>query len=437
GEGWLPTISVSGSVPTSLGVPTGSNANGGSITGNVLTLSLADATNPGLMGTGTQTIAGAKTFNSFLTGQAGTTISGGAVSLNDNSNFTTTINTGSSTGNVDIGTGAGAKAVSIGNNTGTSTVNISAGTGNINFTGHIIPTSASTFDIGSSTRPVRDLWVSGSSIKVDGVSLSNQSGTLTWGGTSIQATASPTDSTSVRLLEPSNFGTNYVGLKAPVANITTDILWTLPSTDGSAGQALTTSGAGALGWSSILSPTLSSGQIFVGNTSNFATGVAMSGDAGISSSGALTLASSGVASGSYGSVSSIPTFTVDSKGRLTAAGTAAASGIAIAGDVSGTLGASSVDKLKGTGLSITSLASNNLLQYNGTNWVNVTPASLGSITLSTGSAGTDVGISGSPASLGGSITLNLPSASATNRGLLTSTDWSTFNNKLTSTLPSG
>jgi hypothetical protein len=41
-----------------------------------------------------------------------------------------------------------------------------------------------------------------------------------------------------------------------------------------------------------------------------------------------------------------------------------------AGDVSGTYNAMSVDKLKGTSLSITSLTSGNFLKYNGTNWVN-------------------------------------------------------------------
>jgi hypothetical protein len=51
-------------------------------------------------------------------------------------------------------------------------------------------------------------------------------------------------------------------------------------------------------------------------------------------------------------------------------------GLSISGDVTGTLAASTVGKIQGTGVAISSLASNNLLQYNGANWVNVTPASV-------------------------------------------------------------
>ena len=58
-----------------------------------------------------------------------------------------------------------------------------------------------------------------------------------------------------------------------------------------------------------------------------------------------------------------------------------------------------------------------------------TDVGLTSVGITLGSAGTDAGVSGSPLTSNGSITLNLPSASATNRGLLTATDWSTFNSK--------
>jgi hypothetical protein len=55
-----------------------------------------------------------------------------------------------------------------------------------------------------------------------------------------------------------------------------------------------------------------------------------------------------------------------------------------------------------------------------------------SVGLSTGTSGTDVNVSGSPVTGSGVITFNIPTASATNRGLLSTADWTTFNNKVSS-----
>lgn len=52
-----------------------------------------------------------------------------------------------------------------------------------------------------------------------------------------------------------------------------------------------------------------------------------------------------------------------------------------------------------------------------------------SVGLTLGTAGTDLGVSGSPITGSGSFTLDVPTASATNRGVLSNTDWTTFNNK--------
>ncbi len=52
-----------------------------------------------------------------------------------------------------------------------------------------------------------------------------------------------------------------------------------------------------------------------------------------------------------------------------------------------------------------------------------------SITFAIGDSGSDFTISDSQIPLGGTLTLNIPSASATSRGLLTSVDWSAFSGK--------
>jgi hypothetical protein len=52
-----------------------------------------------------------------------------------------------------------------------------------------------------------------------------------------------------------------------------------------------------------------------------------------------------------------------------------------------------------------------------------------SVGITLGTTGTDVNVSGSPITTSGNITINLPTASASNRGLLSSADWTTFNSK--------
>ena len=50
-----------------------------------------------------------------------------------------------------------------------------------------------------------------------------------------------------RFREATANGTNYVGFQAP-ATIAADVLWTLPATDGTAAQVLSTNGSGTLSW---------------------------------------------------------------------------------------------------------------------------------------------------------------------------------------------
>ncbi len=68
----------------------------------------------------------------------------------------------------------------------------------------------------------------------------------------------------------------------------------------------------------------------------------------------------------------------------------------------------------------------------GTSWVAEGTGSGGitSITMATGTSGSDVNWGGSPLVANGTLTLNIPTASASARGLLSSTDWSAFNSKV-------
>ena len=88
-----------------------------------------------------------------------------------------------------------------------------------------------------------------------------------------------------------------------------------------------------------------SGQLIVASATNVPAFVTLSGDATLAAAGTLTLANSGVTNGSYGSATSVATFSVDIKGRLTAAGSAA-----IPTATSSVLGLASF----GTGFSVTS-----------------------------------------------------------------------------------
>jgi hypothetical protein len=84
-----------------------STANGLDITSGVLTMHAADATNPGAITTGAQTIAGVKTFSSTISGS----ISGNAGTVTTNADLTGPITSSGNTTSVASQTGTGSKFV--------------------------------------------------------------------------------------------------------------------------------------------------------------------------------------------------------------------------------------------------------------------------------------------------------------------------------------
>ena len=67
------------------------------------------------------------------------------------------------------------------------------------------------------------------------------SGNFTWDGTNVQIGATG----ALRFADTDS--SNYVAFKAP-GTVASNITWTLPNTDGSSGQFLSTNGSGTLSW---------------------------------------------------------------------------------------------------------------------------------------------------------------------------------------------
>ena len=83
-------------------------------------------------------------------------------------------------------------------------------------------------------------------------------------------------------------------------------------------------------------------------------------------------------------------------------------------------------------VTITTPIAGQVLKYNGTIWINDTDANTGTVTsvsFTLGSSGTDLNSSVVNSTTTPLITLNVPTASASSRGALSSADWTTFNSK--------
>ncbi len=116
----------------------------------------------------------------------------------------------------------------------------------------------------------------------------------------------------------------------------------------------------------------SPGQVLIGDNSGLPVFMTIKGDGTVDTAGTFTLANTSVTSGTYGSPSSVPVFTVDSKGRLTSAANVPISGVApggaAGGDLAGNFPNPTVAKINGVGLSDVTAGNGYLLIGGGTVW---------------------------------------------------------------------
>jgi len=158
-----PSWSLLSGLPTSAGILPVANGGTGSSTQNWVDLTTVQST-----------IGGAKTWTALGTFSTGLAASGAAVSINDNSNFATNINTGTSTGAVNIASGTiGGNAISIGNKIGATSLTQKVGTGNYSLDG----VGTSTYTIGNST--VDGTMIIGGTAQTGAITLGNSSAVQT------------------------------------------------------------------------------------------------------------------------------------------------------------------------------------------------------------------------------------------------------------------
>lgn len=124
---------------------------------------------------------------------------------------------------------------------GNTVANLSFADGSLNLTGNFIPTTSNVFNLGNTTNRFKDLFLSGTTIDLGGVTIKAEDGFIKINDNNAITINGDIASANVRLLS----GDNFIELKAN-AELASNIVFNFPITDGSAGQALVTDAAGNL-----------------------------------------------------------------------------------------------------------------------------------------------------------------------------------------------
>jgi hypothetical protein len=154
-------------------------------------------------------------------------------------------------GNVTPASGAFTTLSSTGNTT----------VGNIN--GNLIPAANSVFSLGSPTAQWANLYLTGNTIYLGNLQLkdsgTNSLAVYSNDGNTPAEISGDISADSIIINDRGNLrfadtdSSHYVSFRAP-ATVSANVAWTLPGTDGTSNQALTTDGTGNLSWTTLSSP---------------------------------------------------------------------------------------------------------------------------------------------------------------------------------------